>query len=102
MTNVYNSILATPLPSVTVEVSQDPINIGDTVDIHCTYTGTRSPRYHWSRPNHASLPPNAQEYGNILRLTKVSVGDSGPYRCTVDAPEGTLEKDFNLIVHGNY
>ncbi|XP_067214248.1 basement membrane-specific heparan sulfate proteoglycan core protein isoform X9 [Linepithema humile] len=91
---------ATALPSVTVEVSQDPINIGDTVDIHCTYTGTRNPRYHWSRPNHVSLPPNAQEYGNVLRLAKVSVGDSGPYRCTVDAPEGTLEKDFNLIVHG--
>ncbi|XP_067214275.1 basement membrane-specific heparan sulfate proteoglycan core protein isoform X33 [Linepithema humile] len=94
------NVSPTALPSVTVEVSQDPINIGDTVDIHCTYTGTRNPRYHWSRPNHVSLPPNAQEYGNVLRLAKVSVGDSGPYRCTVDAPEGTLEKDFNLIVHG--
>ncbi|XP_018405456.1 PREDICTED: basement membrane-specific heparan sulfate proteoglycan core protein-like [Cyphomyrmex costatus] len=91
---------AAAVPSVSIEVSQDPINIGDTVDIHCTYTGTRSPRYRWMRPNHVSLPTNAQEYGNVLRLTNVVVSDSGPYRCTVDTPEGILAKDFNLIVHG--
>ncbi|XP_039313929.1 basement membrane-specific heparan sulfate proteoglycan core protein isoform X5 [Solenopsis invicta] len=91
---------AAAVPSVSIEVSQDPINIGDTVDIHCTYTGTRSPRYRWTRPSHLSLPPNAQEYGNILRLTNVAVSDSGPYRCMVDTSEGILEKDFNLIVHG--
>lgn len=99
---MFNSILAATVPMVSIEVSQDPINIGDTVDIHCTCTGTRSPRYHWARPNHASLPTNAQEYGNILRLTNVAVSDSGPYRCIVDTPEGIFEKDFNLIVHGNY
>ncbi|XP_032663569.1 basement membrane-specific heparan sulfate proteoglycan core protein-like isoform X7 [Odontomachus brunneus] len=87
-------------PLVSVEVSQDPINIGDTVDIHCTCIGTRNPRYHWSRPNHARLPPNAQIYGNVLRLTNIAVDDSGLYRCTVDTPEGVLEKDLNLIVHG--
>ncbi|XP_011864485.1 PREDICTED: basement membrane-specific heparan sulfate proteoglycan core protein isoform X4 [Vollenhovia emeryi] len=91
---------AAAVPSISIEVSQDPINIGDTVDIHCTYAGTRSPRYRWTRPNHVSLPINAQEYGNILRLTNVAVSDSGPYRCIVDTPEGVLEKDFNLIVHG--
>ncbi|XP_020284881.1 basement membrane-specific heparan sulfate proteoglycan core protein isoform X6 [Pseudomyrmex gracilis] len=89
------------LPLVSVEVSQDPINIGDTVDIHCTCTGTRgSPRYRWSRPNHVNLPENAQEYDSILRLTNVAVIDSGPYRCTVDTSEGTFEKDINLVVHG--
>ncbi|CAL1682411.1 unnamed protein product [Lasius platythorax] len=87
------------VPSISVEVSQDPVNIGDTIDIHCTCTG-RSPRYHWSRPNHVSLPANAQEYGNVLRLTNVAVTDSGPYRCIANTPEGTFEKDFNLIVHG--
>jgi len=101
MANMYNSILAAAVPSISIEVSQDPINIGDTVDIHCTYTGTRNPRYRWTRPNHVSLPTNAQDYGNILRLTNVVVSDSGPYRCTVDTSEGILEKDFNLIVHGN-
>ncbi|XP_070153239.1 basement membrane-specific heparan sulfate proteoglycan core protein isoform X5 [Polyergus mexicanus] len=90
---------AAVVPSISVEVSQDPVNIGDTIDIHCTCTG-RSPRYHWSRPNHVSLPTNAQEYSNVLRLTNVAVTDSGPYRCIVDTPEGTFEKDFNLIVHG--
>ncbi|XP_011640582.1 basement membrane-specific heparan sulfate proteoglycan core protein isoform X5 [Pogonomyrmex barbatus] len=91
---------AATVPVVSIEVSRDPINIGDTVDIHCTCTGTRSPRYHWARPNHASLPTNAQEHGNILRLTNVAVSDSGSYRCIVDTPEGIFEKDFNLIVHG--
>ncbi|XP_014478060.1 PREDICTED: basement membrane-specific heparan sulfate proteoglycan core protein isoform X5 [Dinoponera quadriceps] len=93
---------AAALPLVSVEVSQDPINIGDTVDMHCTCTGTRDPRYHWSRPNHVRLPTNAQAYGNVLRLTNVAVDDSGPYRCTVDTSEGTFEKDLNLIVHGGH
>lgn len=101
MANIYNSILAAAVPSLSIEVSQDPINIGDTVDIYCTYTGTRNAHYRWMRPNHINLPINAQEYGNILRLINVAVNDSGPYRCTVDTPEGVLEKDFNLIVHGN-
>lgn len=101
MANICNSILAAAVPSVSIEVSQDPVNIGDTVDIHCTYTGTHSPRYHWMRPNNVNLPTNAQGYGNVLRLTNVAVSDSGLYRCLVDTSEGTFEKDFNLIVHGN-
>ncbi|XP_070527636.1 basement membrane-specific heparan sulfate proteoglycan core protein isoform X6 [Cardiocondyla obscurior] len=91
---------ATAMSLISIEVSQDPINIGDTVDIHCTYTGPHGPRYRWTRPNHVSLPINAQEYNNVLRLNNVAVSDSGPYRCIVDTPEGILEKDFNLIVHG--
>ncbi|XP_076237238.1 basement membrane-specific heparan sulfate proteoglycan core protein-like isoform X3 [Calliopsis andreniformis] len=92
----------TAIPDISVEVSQDPVNIGDNIDIRCAYTGTHSPRYHWSRPDHPNLPPNAQEYGNILRLSNVAVSDSGPYRCTADTPEGTFEQDFNLVVHGGH
>lgn len=98
---MYNSILAAAASSVSIEVSQDPINIGDTVDIHCIYNEKRNPRFRWIRPNHESLPINAQEYGSILRLTNAAVSDSGPYRCIVDTFDGILEKDFNLIVHGN-
>lgn len=95
-------ILATPIPAVSVEVSQDPVNIGDTIDIRCACSGTHNPRYHWSRPNHLSLPENAQEYGNILRLSNVAVSDSGLYRCTADTPEGVFKQDFNLVVHGKF
>ncbi|XP_026298176.1 basement membrane-specific heparan sulfate proteoglycan core protein isoform X5 [Apis mellifera] len=91
---------ATPIPAVSVEVSQDPVNIGDTIDIRCACSGTHNPRYHWSRPNHMSLPENAQEYGNVLRLSNVAVSDSGLYRCTADTPEGVFKQDFNLVVHG--
>ncbi|CAK9818273.1 Basement membrane-specific heparan sulfate proteoglycan core protein [Anthophora quadrimaculata] len=87
-------------PAVSVEVSQDPVNIGDTIDIRCACSGTHNPRYHWSRPNHSSLPENAQEYDNILRLSNVAVSDSGLYRCTADTPEGIFEQDINLVVHG--
>ncbi|XP_054009839.1 basement membrane-specific heparan sulfate proteoglycan core protein-like isoform X3 [Hylaeus anthracinus] len=89
-------------PAVSVEVSQDPVNIGDTIDIRCACTGTRNPRYHWSRPNHPSLPPNSQEYENVLRLTSVTVDDSGYYRCTAETSEGIFERDFNLVVHGGH
>ncbi|XP_017794098.1 PREDICTED: basement membrane-specific heparan sulfate proteoglycan core protein isoform X2 [Habropoda laboriosa] len=91
---------ASVTPAVSVEVSQDPVNIGDTIDIRCACSGTRNPRYHWSRPNHPNLPENAQEYGNVLRLHNVAVSDSGLYRCTADTPEGIFEQDFNLVVHG--
>ncbi|XP_014607947.1 PREDICTED: basement membrane-specific heparan sulfate proteoglycan core protein isoform X7 [Polistes canadensis] len=87
-------------PALSIEASQDPVNIGDTVDIRCACSGTPNPRYRWSRPNHPDLPLNAQTYGNILRLSNVAVGDSGVYKCTVMTPQGIFEEDFNLIVHG--
>ncbi|XP_076481720.1 terribly reduced optic lobes isoform X17 [Bombus vancouverensis nearcticus] len=91
---------ATTIPAVSVEVSQDPVNIGDNIDIRCACSGTHNPRYYWSRPNHSSLPQNAQVHGNTLRLSNVTVSDSGLYRCTADTPDGTFEQDFNLVVHG--
>ncbi|XP_050492347.1 basement membrane-specific heparan sulfate proteoglycan core protein-like isoform X5 [Bombus huntii] len=90
---------ATTIPAVSVEVSQDPVNIGDNIDIRCACSGTHNPRYYWSRPNHSSLPQNAQVHGNTLRLSNVTVSDSGLYRCTADTPDGTFEQDFNLVVH---
>ncbi|XP_029051246.2 basement membrane-specific heparan sulfate proteoglycan core protein isoform X2 [Osmia bicornis bicornis] len=90
---------ATVTPAVSVEASQNPVNIGDTVNIRCACSGTHNPRYHWIRPNHPSLPENAQEYGNVLRLTNVAVSDSGVYRCIADTPEGVFDHDFNLVVH---
>ncbi|XP_043520278.1 basement membrane-specific heparan sulfate proteoglycan core protein isoform X8 [Frieseomelitta varia] len=94
------NVSPTTMPSVSVEVSQDPVNIGDNIDIRCACSGTHNPRYHWSRPNHPGLPENAQAYGHILRLSNVAVSDSGLYRCTADTPEGIFEQDFNLVVHG--
>ncbi|XP_076180736.1 terribly reduced optic lobes isoform X6 [Ptiloglossa arizonensis] len=91
---------ATVVPGVSVEVSQDPVNIGDTVDIRCACSGAHNPRYHWSRPNHPSLPENAQDYGNILKLSSVTVSNSGYYRCTAETADGIFEQDFNLVVHG--
>ncbi|XP_043503640.1 basement membrane-specific heparan sulfate proteoglycan core protein isoform X1 [Polistes fuscatus] len=91
---------ATVTPALSIVASQDPVNIGDTVEIRCACSGTSNPRYRWSRPNHPDLPLNAQIYGNILRLSNVAVGDSGLYKCTVMTPQGIFEEDFNLIVHG--
>lgn len=99
-TNSIVYILATTIPAVSVEVSQDPVNIGDNIDIRCACSGTHNPRYYWSRPNHSNLPQNAQVHGNTLRLSNVTVSDSGLYRCTADTPDGTFEQDFNLVVHG--
>nr|XP_050845973.1 basement membrane-specific heparan sulfate proteoglycan core protein isoform X24 [Vespula vulgaris] len=89
-------------PALTIEASQDPVNIGDTVDIRCACSGIPSPHYRWSRPNHPDLPANAQTYENILRLSNVAVSDSGTYKCTVMTPQGIFEEDFNLIVHGGH
>ncbi|XP_035741561.1 basement membrane-specific heparan sulfate proteoglycan core protein-like isoform X35 [Vespa mandarinia] len=89
-------------PALTIEASQDPVNIGDTVDIRCACSGTPSPHYRWSRPNHPDLPSNAQTYENILRLSNVAVSDSGTYKCTVMTPQGIFEEDFNLIVQGGH
>ncbi|XP_050492353.1 basement membrane-specific heparan sulfate proteoglycan core protein-like isoform X9 [Bombus huntii] len=94
------NVSPTTIPAVSVEVSQDPVNIGDNIDIRCACSGTHNPRYYWSRPNHSSLPQNAQVHGNTLRLSNVTVSDSGLYRCTADTPDGTFEQDFNLVVHG--
>ncbi|XP_078043463.1 terribly reduced optic lobes isoform X5 [Augochlora pura] len=93
---------ATVMPAVSVEVSQDPVNIGDTIDIRCACTGAQNPRYHWSRPNHPRLPANAQEYDSVLRLSGVTLAESGLYRCTAETQEGIFDQDFNLVVHGGH
>ncbi|XP_076631096.1 terribly reduced optic lobes isoform X1 [Colletes latitarsis] len=93
---------ATNVPRISVEVSQDPVNIGDTIAIRCDYSGTHTPRYHWSRANHPSLPANSQRHENILRLTDVTVDNSGYYTCTAETPEGIFKQDFNLVVHGGH
>lgn len=95
-----DSIIATANSPISIEVSQDPVNIGDTVEIRCLYSGSQSPRYQWTRANAVSLPNNAQVYGNILRFNDASVEDSGPYICRVDTPEQTLTDEYNLVVHG--
>lgn len=86
---------------MTIEPSQDVVNIGDMIDLRCTYTGTQSPRYRWTRPNHPSLPANALEHGNTLRISNIELSESGVYRCHADTPEGTYDEDYNLIVQGN-
>ncbi|KAK2578017.1 hypothetical protein KPH14_008439 [Odynerus spinipes] len=102
----YRQILqrrrAAVAPALRIEASQDPVNIGDTIEIRCACSGTHNPHYRWSRPNHPDLPPNAQTYENILRLSNVAVSDSGIYRCSVMTPQGTFDEDFNLVVHGGH
>ena len=88
------------MPIVKVQASKDPVNIGDSVDLHCVTSGIVNPRYVWSRPYEISLPPNSRQYGNILTLNDVNMSNSGKYRCAIDSDDGVVEDDINLHIIG--
>ena len=37
-----------------------------------------------------------------LQLNDVQVDDSGTYRCVAENSAGTVSRDIELLVHGNY
>ncbi|XP_024936745.1 basement membrane-specific heparan sulfate proteoglycan core protein [Cephus cinctus] len=87
-------------PVITIDAPRDPVNIGDTIDVRCVLSGASNPHYHWKRLDGLSLPSNAREYGNTLRLSEVSVQDSGLYRCTASTPQRAYHEDYYLVVQG--
>ncbi|XP_058809308.1 basement membrane-specific heparan sulfate proteoglycan core protein-like isoform X2 [Phymastichus coffea] len=92
------SVEASATPIVKVGASKNPVDVGDSVELHCMTSGIINPRYIWSMPYEVSLPWNARESGNILTLTDVSQRNAGLYRCAIDSEDGAVEGDFELIV----
>ncbi|XP_031778282.1 basement membrane-specific heparan sulfate proteoglycan core protein isoform X4 [Nasonia vitripennis] len=92
------SVEASSTPIVRVQASKNPVNIGDSIDLHCVASGIVNPRYVWSRPYEIQLPWNARENGNILSITEINTGNKGIYRCAIDSDEGIAENDIDLHV----
>ncbi|XP_076269824.1 terribly reduced optic lobes isoform X47 [Rhynchophorus ferrugineus] len=71
---------STSAPSV--RVSQDSLTLrqGESTEIRCDVTGWPTPAVQWSKVNGA-LGNNAEQVGNVLRITNARIEDRGLYLC---------------------
>ncbi|XP_040544689.1 basement membrane-specific heparan sulfate proteoglycan core protein isoform X5 [Gallus gallus] len=82
-------------PPVRIETSSASVTEGQTLDLNCMVAGQGHPQVTWYRRGGA-LPPSSQVSGTHLRLTQVSVADSGEYVCRVTL--GTATQEASVIV----
>ncbi|KAM6434636.1 basement membrane-specific heparan sulfate proteoglycan core protein isoform 6-T6 [Liasis olivaceus] len=77
-------------PPIRIETSSAAISEGQTLDLNCLVAGQSHPRVMWYKRGGA-LPVHSQIFGSHLRITQVSVADSGEYVCYVNNGTGLLE-----------
>ncbi|NXF12445.1 HMCN1 protein, partial [Smithornis capensis] len=71
------------------------------LNIECTATGTPPPQLHWLKnglPLSVSSQTRLLSAGQILRLARVQVSDSGVYTCVASNRAGVDNKHYNLQV----
>ncbi|NWI93347.1 HMCN1 protein, partial [Pitta sordida] len=71
------------------------------LNIECTATGTPPPQLHWLKnglPLSVSSQTRLLSAGQILRLARVQVSDSGVYTCVASNRAGVDNKRYNLQV----
>ncbi|CAB3365825.1 Hypothetical predicted protein [Cloeon dipterum] len=83
---------------ITIDSSQERINLGDTIDLQCKSTAPGS-AISWSKVDD-DLANNIQVQGGFLRINNVRSTNGGLYRCTVLTPNGKLTRDYSLALTG--
>ncbi|XP_074524022.1 hemicentin-1 [Halichoeres trimaculatus] len=76
--------------------------LDSSVNIECVATGSPPPQLNWLR-NGLPLPVSSHirllSAGQVLRITRTQVSDSGTYTCVASNRAGVDNRHFNLQVH---
>ncbi|CAJ1060969.1 hemicentin-1 [Xyrichtys novacula] len=76
--------------------------LDSSVNIECVATGSPPPQLNWLR-NGLPLPVSSHirllSAGQVLRITRTQVSDSGTYTCVASNRAGVDNKHYNLQVH---
>ncbi|XP_028259472.1 hemicentin-1 [Parambassis ranga] len=76
--------------------------LDSSVNIECIATGSPLPQLNWLR-NGLPLPVSSHirllSAGQVLRITRIQVSDSGSYTCVASNRAGVDNKHYNLQVH---
>ena len=85
-------------PSVEVGAGQVKGVVGQDTMLSCAVAGTPPPEVMWYR----GLLPLATGSDGTLRLSPVSLADSGVYTCVAENAVGVAEANVTLIVLGEH
>ncbi|XP_064381762.1 basement membrane-specific heparan sulfate proteoglycan core protein isoform X6 [Dromaius novaehollandiae] len=84
-------------PPVRIESSASSVTEGQTLDLNCVVAGQGQATVTWYKRG-GSLPAKHQLSGSRLRLSQLSVADSGEYVCRVGSGSSTREATIAVTV----
>ncbi|XP_052547643.1 basement membrane-specific heparan sulfate proteoglycan core protein isoform X6 [Tympanuchus pallidicinctus] len=82
-------------PPIRIESSASSVTEGQTLDLDCVVAGQGQATFTWYKRG-GSLPAKHQMSGSRLRLSQLSVADSGEYVCRADL--GSTSREAAIIV----
>ncbi|XP_042746630.1 basement membrane-specific heparan sulfate proteoglycan core protein isoform X4 [Lagopus leucura] len=82
-------------PPIRIESSASSVTEGQTLDLDCVVAGQGQATFTWYKRG-GSLPAKHQMSGSRLRLSQLSVADSGEYVCRADL--GSTSREATIIV----
>ncbi|XP_031421931.1 basement membrane-specific heparan sulfate proteoglycan core protein isoform X8 [Clupea harengus] len=95
--NAKLTIQALPKVMINVRTSVQTVMVGSMVEFECQAEGHPPPTLRWTKVGGA-LPAHAQLKGGMLRISPVSEGDGGQYRCTATNDVGSVQSQVVLNV----
>ncbi|CAG5863670.1 unnamed protein product [Menidia menidia] len=101
---IFNlNVYVPPVILGNTEASLDLTTVLDnSVNIECIATGSPLPQLNWLR-NGLPLPVSSNiqllSAGQVLRITRIQVSDSGSYTCVASNRAGVDNRHYNLHVH---
>ncbi|KAK2526705.1 Hspg2 isoform A [Columba livia] len=84
-------------PPIRIESSASSVTEGQTLDLDCVVAGQGQATITWYKRG-GTLPAKHQVSGSRLRLSQLSVADSGEYVCRADTGSVTREATVTVIV----
>ncbi|GFO45203.1 basement membrane-specific heparan sulfate proteoglycan core protein, partial [Plakobranchus ocellatus] len=93
----YADVYVQTPPSVNIQVSNDIVNAGATVEFRCDVSGDPAPKVTWTRLQ-GELPPQHSTEKGVLVIYNVQAQDTGVYICTASNSIGESRQSVNLLV----
>uniref|UniRef100_A0A915PXF3 Ig-like domain-containing protein n=1 Tax=Setaria digitata TaxID=48799 RepID=A0A915PXF3_9BILA len=83
-------------PTVSISPDTNPllVNVGENVVIKCSVSGNPPPKVTWTRQDSRKMPVRATSKDGQLRITRVTVDDTGVYECTASNNVGADAHDM--------
>ncbi|VDM22320.1 unnamed protein product [Wuchereria bancrofti] len=82
-----------PMVSISPDANPLLMSVGENVVIKCSVSGNPPPKVTWTRQDGQKMPTRATSKDGQLRITRVTMDDSGIYECTASNNVGVDAHD---------